>query len=436
MKKTLAILGAGESGVGAALLAKRHGYEVFVSDYGSIDKKYKEELIKNTIAFEEGRHDFETIGKANLVVKSPGIPDQVEIVKQVREQSIPVISEIEFAYPFCEGKILAITGSNGKTTTTNLCHHLLASSGKEVTKAGNVGTSFARVLLENPTPIYVLELSSFQLDGIIDFKPDIAVLTNITPDHLDRYDYLLDNYIKSKFRIAMNQGKKDLFIWNKDDENSAIVMQGKNHKQKVIGLAKEMLNENGFSSSQAIDYDLSNPALKGMHNKMNALMAIEACSAFKLDSSLLQTALNDFVNDPHRLELVRIENDIHFINDSKATNVDSVFYALDAMDDNIVWIAGGTDKGNDYSRLIPLASKVKALICLGIDNTKLIETFSPYIKNIEETNQMKDAIIRARIYAEPGDTVLLSPACASFDLFENYKDRGAQFKEEVLRQLN
>jgi len=406
MKKTLAILGAGESGVGAALLAKKHGYEVFVSDYGSIKENYKEELIKNKIAFEEGQHDFETIGKANLVVKSPGIPDQVEIVKKVKEQSIPIISEIEFAYPFCEGKILAITGSNGKTTTTNLCHHLLASSGKEVTKAGNVGTSFARVLLEKPTLIYVLELSSFQLDGIIDFKPDIAVLTNITPDHLD-----------------------------KDDENSAIVMQGKDHKQKIIGLGKDKLNSNGFTSSQEFDYDLSNPALKGMHNKMNALIAIEACAAFKLNSNILQSALDDFVNDPHRLELVRISNDIHFINDSKATNVDSVFYALDAMENNIVWIAGGTDKGNDYSRLIPLASKVKALICIGIDNTKLLETFSPYIKNIEETNQMKDAVNRARIYAEPGDTVLLSPACASFDLFKNYKDRGEQFREEVLRQL-
>jgi UDP-N-acetylmuramoylalanine--D-glutamate ligase len=347
---------------------------------------------------------------------------------------VPVISEIEFASRHTSAKIIGITGSNGKTTTTKLTYHLLQTAGLSVGMGGNVGRSFARNITEQSREIYVLELSSFQLDGIIDFRPDVAILLNITPDHLDRYEYKMENYIRSKFRIAMNQGTSDLFIYNGDNPNIQAYLE--NHKvdsQELTVGGQPQLN-NGFLKVGDSNFDMSQFSLKGSHNYFNATCAILVAQQLGVSEDLIQKGLDTFQSVPHRMELVATIGGVDYINDSKATNVDSVFYALSAMEKPIIWIAGGTDKGNDYEPILKVVEeKVKALICLGVDNKKLIETFSPIVKIIEETGSAEEAVERASVYAEKGDVVLLSPACASFDLFKNYENRGDLFREAVER---
>lgn len=448
MKKTV-VLGAGESGVGAAILAQKLGHEVFVSDFGRIKETYKNELEKNKLPYEEGQHTEKRIYEADEVIKSPGIPDKASIIVALEEKGMPVISEIEFAARHTKAKIIAITGSNGKTTTTNLTYHLLHSAGLNVGIAGNVGVSLARMISQNnnytekghkPFDYFVLELSSFQLDGIVKFRPHIAVLLNITPDHLDRYNYEIANYAKSKFRIAMNQTFNDLFILNYElgAENEAL---GIADELLDRFLAKRKYVKMDFPDKQKITvneqtFDLSKSAIKGPHNQFNATCAVMIAQELGVDAPTIQAAIISFKNDPHRLEWVATIDGVEFINDSKATNVDSTFYALQSMDKPTILIAGGTDKGNDYTSIAALAEeKVKALICLGLDNEKLLEFFTPIIKNIEEVNSAEQAVQRATIYAEKGDVVLLSPACASFDLFKNYMDRGDKFKAAV-KQLD
>ncbi len=429
----IVVLGAGESGVGAALLAKQQGFEVFVSDRGAIKENYKAELIENKIAFEEGQHSEKKIFEASEIIKSPGIPDKVDLIQKLLAAGIPVISEIEFASKYTHAKIVGITGSNGKTTTTNLTYHLLKTAGKDVAIGGNVGYSFARLLTERHHEIYVLELSSFQLDGVVDFRPYISILLNITPDHLDRYEYKMENYIASKFRIAMNQRAEDFFIYNSADQNIEQFLESEdvNAKRLPVGGSADDSDQRIIKTDQH-EYDLSKSSLKGKHNYFNATCAIKVAELLNADAESIQRGLNDFVNDPHRLESVATVDEVEYINDSKATNVDAVFYALDAMTKPVIWIVGGVDKGNDYGPVMTLVEdKVKAVICLGIDNEKLLETFSPIVKIIEETQSVDEAIERAKVYAESGDVVLLSPACASFDLFKNYIDRGEQFKRAV-----
>lgn len=429
--RKIAILGGGESGVGAALLAKKLDYEVFLSDFGTIKENYKYELKTNAIPYEEKQHTLEKIAEATEVIKSPGIPEHTSIIRALKERGIPVISEIEFASRHTIANIIGITGSNGKTTTTTLTYHLLKTAGFSVGMGGNVGRSFARNITEQTREYYVLELSSFQLDGIVDFRPDVAILLNITPDHLDRYDYKMKNYIDSKFRIAMNQSNKDLFIFNSDDENMKRQVAGVK-SQKVPVRSNQNLNK-GFLKVGDSDFDMSQCSLKGSHNYFNATCAILAAKSVGVSDEAIQKGLNTFQSVRHRLELVATINGVDYINDSKATNVDSVFYALKAMDKPVIWIAGGTDKGNDYEPILGLVEeKVKALICLGVNNQKMIETFSPMLKIIEETKSAIEAVERAKIYAEDGEVILLSPACASFDLFKNYEDRGDLFKEAVI----
>ncbi len=427
----VAILGAGESGVGAAILAKQKGWEVFVSDFGEIKENYKRELEENEIEFEENGHTSAKILNVGQVIKSPGVPDKAPIVKALLKAEIPVVSEIEFAAQYTDATLIGITGSNGKTTTTNLIYHILKMARYNVGVAGNVGYSFARIVAEEEHDYYVLELSSFQLDGIKFFAPDIAVLLNITPDHLDRYEYKFENYVKSKLRITMNQMEDNHLIYNAEDENivKEIALNGTDantHSVKSAQLNPENWTVNGetFSASEL--------TIKGQHNLFNATCAIKAAMLAGVEIKDIKKALRTFKNDPHRLEKVAIKNGVTYINDSKATNIDSVWYALDSMTDPVIWIAGGTDKGNDYAPLIELVeTKVKAIICMGIDNKKIHEAFGTQIKIIEDTKSAKEAVNVATKYAESGDVVLLSPACASFDLFENYKDRGNQFKEAV-----
>ncbi len=434
------ILGAGESGIGAALLAKQKGYNVFVSDKSQIKATYKEELINNKIPLEEGEHTIEKLKKANVIVKSPGIPDHISLIKELKNEGIPVISEIEFAakHTIPTAKIIGISGSNGKTTTTKLTYHLLKTAGLNVDVGGNIGKSFARLLAENAQQgknqrdYYVLELSSFQLDGIVEFRPYISILLNITPDHLDRYEYKMENYVASKFKLIQNQQSDDVFIFNKENENMKNWMQDKVLKPQQIPIDETSFNKNSivFDDKQAIDMQLC--SLKGTHNFFNASCAIQAAKLLGIDKDTIQKGINSFVNEPHRLELVATINGVDYINDSKATNVDAVYYALQAMDKPVVWIAGGTDKGNDYADIESFVKeKVHTIICMGVDNQKLLEYFTPIVKNIEETSSAAEAVQRASIYAEEGDVILLSPACASFDLFKNYIDRGNQFKEEV-----
>ena len=431
------VLGAGESGVGAALLAQQLGYKIFVSDAGLIKEHYKRELADKGIPNEESKHTWTNICDSDFIIKSPGIPDATPLILKLIAQGIPVISEIEFACRHTTVPIIGITGSNGKTTTTRLTHHLLKTAGLNVGIGGNVGYSFARNITENKYEYHVLELSSFQLDGITSFRPKVAILLNITPDHLDRYDYKMENYVRSKFRIMMNQQDGDLLILNADDvEIQRFTKLSKYNKPKhhprLIQVSNHFENTHSLKVGESI-YDMQKCMLKGQHNFFNVTCAILVAKFFDIKDEFIQEGLNTFVNDPHRLEKVAIINGVEYINDSKATNVDSVFYALQAMEKPIVWIAGGIDKGNDYLPLKKLAEKkVKALICLGKDNQKLLEIFSPILKNIEETKSAKEAVGRATIYAEKGDVVLLSPACASFDLFKNYMDRGDQFKVAVL----
>lgn len=439
--KRLVILGGGESGVGTALLGKAKGYEVFLSDKGKIKEKYKEVLIHNEIEFEDEQHTESKILDADIVMKSPGIPDKVALVKQIRGKGIQVVSEIEFASKFTNATIVGITGSNGKTTTANLTHHILKQE-LEVGLSGNIGKSFALQILEHDYPNYVLEISSFQLDDIVDFKPHIAVLLNITPDHLDRYDYKFENYIASKFRIVMNQTKDDYLIYDADDE--VIVEWLKSHKVQSTLLPFSLTKtiENGayldkeeikitIDNNQII-MSTTNLALEGKHNIKNQMAASTVAHLLKIRKQTIRESLENFQGVEHRLEKVLKINKVRYINDSKATNVNATYFALDSMESPTIWIVGGVDKGNDYRELFPFINeKVKAIICLGVDNEKLLNTFGKMVDTIVETQSMNEAVKMAYKLAETGDTVLLSPACASFDLFENYEDRGRQFKEAV-----
>lgn len=441
VKTRLVILGGGESGVGTALLGKAKGYDVFLSDKGKIKEKYKEVLIHNEIEFEDEQHTESKILDADIVMKSPGIPDKVALVKQIREKGIQVVSEIEFASKFTNATIVGVTGSNGKTTTASLIHHILKQE-LEVGLSGNIGKSFAQQILEHDYPNYVLEISSFQLDDIVDFKPHIAVLLNITPDHLDRYDYKFENYITSKFRIVMNQTKDDYLIYDADDE--VIVEWLKSHKiqSTLLPFSLTKIVENGayldkeeikitIDNNQII-MSTTNLALEGKHNIKNQMAASTVAHLLKIRKQTIRESLENFQGVEHRLEKVLKINKVRYINDSKATNVNATYFALDSMESPTIWIVGGVDKGNDYRELFPFINeKVKAIICLGVDNEKLLNTFGKMVDTIVETQYMSEAVKIAYKIAETGDTVLLSPACASFDLFENYEDRGRQFKDAV-----
>ncbi|KFF09677.1 UDP-N-acetylmuramoyl-L-alanine--D-glutamate ligase [Flavobacterium hydatis] len=438
----LVVLGGGESGVGTAILGKKKGYDVFVSDYGKINESYKEVLIINGIAWEEGKHTEDLILNADVVMKSPGIPDKSPIVKKLVEKGIKVISEIEFAKPFTEALTVGITGSNGKTTTTMLTYHLLKSAGLNVGLGGNIGKSFAWQVAENKFDFYVLELSSFQLDGIIDYRPDIAIITNISPDHLDRYDYKYENYINSKFRVTMNQTESDYLIYDGDDEASAEWLKNNATKAKLIPFSlTEEFNEGAFIKNNKMEIKINQEeftmdteyiALEGKHNLKNAMAASSVAKLMQIRNATIRESLSNFQGVEHRLEKVLKIQNVQYINDSKATNVNATFFALDSMNAPTVWIVGGVDKGNDYNELMSLVrEKVKAIICLGVDNRKIIDAFGNVVDIMVEVNNMNDAVKTAQRLTEKGDAVLLSPACASFDLFENYEDRGKQFKQAV-----
>ena len=450
MSKRLVILGSGESGTGAALLAQHLGYDVFVSDKGPIKDQYQAELNAAGIAWEENQHTLDKILNASEIIKSPGIPEKTEVMKAVRAKGINVIGEIELGFRHAgKCQIVAITGSNGKTTTTELTYHLLKTAGLNVRKGGNVGNSFARMALEDlkagqtklAERIFVLEVSSFQLDDIQAFRPKIAMLLNITPDHLDRYDYKLENYAASKFRVTMNQRRGDKFIYNGFDpivSNSDSLTMSEtitiaNDRPKQIAIRKGFY-KNGQIKVGKETFDMASSALRGPHNMFNAVCALRAALLLGAEPAKLQEGLNTFVTPPHRLEKVAEKGGVTWVNDSKATNVDSVFYALQAMDTPTVWIVGGQDKGNDYSPLLKLVmKKVKAIVCMGVDNSKIISVFGKMKKPMVETGSAQEAVDAAAKFAQKGDTVLLSPACASFDLFKNYEDRGAQFREAVLK---
>jgi UDP-N-acetylmuramoylalanine--D-glutamate ligase len=456
--KNIVILGAGESGVGAALLAQKLGFEVFVSDKSPIKDNFRAELDAANIAYESGNHDINRIFAADQIVKSPGIPDKIELIQSLIGRGIPVVSEIEFAYenlravgskrPF----IIAITGSNGKTTTTGLTYHLLKTAGADVAVGGNIGKSFARLLAEEKIhDYYVLELSSFQLDGIKTFCPHISIILNITPDHLDRYDYKFENYAASKFRIMMNQTVANQLIYNANDAESFARLKNHERGVELIPIKVDHWKAGKAIEFQTLAYDfnmskgkmeeqvfryrykMTNLHLQGPHNFFNAYCAIKAFHVTNVNKSLIQKGLDTFVNAPHRLEFVANIKGTDYFNDSKATNVDSVFWALSAMTKPVILILGGQDKGNDYTQIEKLVrKKVKAIVAMGVDNSKIIEFFSPIVKNLEEVASAAEAVSVAAKYTEGGDVVLLSPACASFDLFKNYEDRGEQFKTAVL----
>lgn len=443
MNKRLVILGAGESGVGAALLGQQQGYEVFVSDGSVIKEEYKEELEKNSIPYEEKQHTEELILNADEVMKSPGIPDKAAIVKKIRGRGIPVVSEIELAYRHKgNSRIVGITGSNGKTTTTSLIYHIFRHAGVDCALVGNIGYSFARQVKEDPKPWYIAEISSFQLDDIKEFRPDIAIITNITEDHLDRYDYQFQNYIDSKFRITMNQTKEDYFIYCEDDPvtvrymnehtiNSNLLpftMQRELNRGAFI-MDEQMTVKTGDEKMQMSIYDF---AVKGKHNQYNTMAAALAPSIIGIRKSKIREAVQSFESIEHRMEFVVAVRGVDFINDSKATNVNSTWYALESMNKPVILIMGGVDKGNDYSMLEELVKeKVKAIVCLGVDNTKIHQAFKNDVPQILDTASAEDAVKSSFAIAAPGDVILLSPACASFDLFHNYEDRGDQFKKAV-----
>jgi UDP-N-acetylmuramoylalanine--D-glutamate ligase len=438
----LVVLGGGESGVGTAILGKKQGYEVFVSDFGKIKESYKEVLIINKIAWEEEQHTEDLILNADVVMKSPGIPEKSPIVKKLVEKGIKVISEIEFAKPYTEALTVGITGSNGKTTTTMLTYHLLKSAGLNVGLGGNIGKSFAWQVAENKFDAYVLELSSFQLDGIIDYRPDIAIITNISPDHLDRYEYKYENYINSKFRITMNQTESDYLIYDADDEASTEWLKNNKTNAKLIPFSLTKSFDEGASinnnkmeikiNQEEFTMDTEHIALEGKHNMKNAMAASSVAKLMQIRNATIRESLSNFQGVEHRLEKVLKIQNVQYINDSKATNVNATFFALDSMNAPTVWIVGGVDKGNDYNELMSLVrEKVKAIICLGVDNRKIIDAFGNVVDIMVEVNNMNDAVKTAQRLTEKGDVVLLSPACASFDLFENYEDRGKQFKQAV-----
>ncbi|MES2732647.1 MAG: UDP-N-acetylmuramoyl-L-alanine--D-glutamate ligase [Bacteroidota bacterium] len=436
------ILGGGESGVGAALLAKAKGFDVFLSDRGVLADEYRQTLFAHGITFEESRHNAEFILNADEVIKSPGIPDKVEIVQKIIAKGIPVISEIEFAARYTKAKIIAITGSNGKTTTTLLTHHLLKAAGLRVGLAGNIGESFAKQVIHETHDFYVLEISSFQLDNCYTFRPEVAVLLNITPDHLDRYAYNFQNYVASKFRITQAMMADDTFVYYTEDKSIVQEIAVRNLPVRslpvsLVATQKEgayQENDRLIVKSNGLVYQIGREELplKGEHNAINTMAALLACQVVGLTEAQVKEGLKTFKNAPHRLEEVGEIKGVRFVNDSKATNVDSVFYALGSFDQPIIWIAGGIDKGNDYTQIEALVKeKVKALICLGKDNEKLKAFFEGKVPIITETQKVQETIIQALELGQPGDLVLLSPACASFDLFKNYEDRGNQFREAV-----
>jgi len=442
MEKKIVILGAGESGAGSAVLAQKQGFDVFVSDLGPIKDQYKEVLDKHDIKWEENNHNESIILSAHEIIKSPGIPEKAPIIVKLHEKGIPVISEIEFAGRFCTGIKICITGSNGKTTVTNLIYHILEKAGMKVAMTGNVGNSFAMAVAEGPYDYYVIELSSFQLDGMYEFKADIAVLMNITPDHLDRYGYKLQNYVDAKFRITQNQTKSDFLIFWEGDPIIKAELAKKVYGMTLLPFSdevKEGMTAYIEQNELIIDYPnktnlmtIHELALKGRHNTYNSMAAAIAGKVLNIRKDVIRESLADFQGVEHRLEPVITVCGIDFINDSKATNVNSVWYALECMENEIVWIVGGVDKGNDYSELFKVVSKkVKAIVCLGKDNSKILEAFKDKVATIVETTSMEEAVRSAYYLAKKGETVLLSPACASFDLFKNYEDRGRQFKEAV-----
>lgn len=440
--KGLVVLGAQESGVGAALLAKKLGIPVFVSDAGLVPKSFSARLDAAGIPYEQGGHSVAKVLGADEVVKSPGIPETASIVRALREKGVPVIGEIELAARHVEAPVIGITGSNGKTTTTLLIHHILKKAGIDAGLAGNVGTSFAGLVAQEKHAMYVLELSSFQLDGTSSLRPHIAVLTNITPDHLDRYGNRMENYVDSKFRITMNQGPEDHFIYCADDPETITGMRRHSVKARHWPFSIRVPVEQGGSlhndtihittDQTTFNMSILDLALQGKHNVYNSLAAGIAARVLEVRKDVVREALGDFQNVEHRLERIGMVNGVEFINDSKATNVNSTWYALESMEKSVIWVAGGQDKGNDYTELRELVrQKVKAIVCLGVDNAKIHKAFGDIVANIVDTASADQAVNTGYELSEPGDVVLLSPACASFDLFENYEDRGRKFKAAV-----
>ncbi|MGM0634491.1 MAG: UDP-N-acetylmuramoyl-L-alanine--D-glutamate ligase [Bacteroidota bacterium] len=441
--KKIAVLGGGESGVGAAILAVKKGYQVFLSDKGKIKPHYAQELNGIQVEWEQEQHSEAKILTSDLVIKSPGIPDEVPIVQQAIKKGLPVVSEIEFAYRYTNANIIGVTGSNGKTTVTNMIFHILNSAGFSVAMAGNIGDSFARKIANQPKENYVLELSSFQLDGIIDFRPHIAIITSITPDHLDRYNNSFEAYVAAKFNITKNQTKDDFLIYNADEEVIANWIQQHSINARLIPMsAKNSSKQNSiYKKNNNIEINIDNKiftmpisqlSVEGEHNTKNAMASSAVAKLLQIRKNTIRESMETFQGVEHRLEKVLKLNKVSYINDSKATNINATYYALESMKNPTVWIVGGVDKGNNYAELLPLVNeKVKAIICLGIDNEPIKTAFSNVIEEIHETNSMTEAVSLAYKISEQNENVLLSPACASFDLFENYEDRGRKFKEAV-----
>lgn len=444
VKKNIVILGGGESGVGAAILAEKQGFNVLVSDNGLLKDKYKAELDSRGLEWEENGHSLDRVFAADEIIKSPGIPDTISLIVELREKGIAVISEIEFAARYTNATKVCITGSNGKTTTTLMTYHVLQRAGLNVAVCGNVGESFAKLVAEDEHDYYVIELSSFQLDGMFDFKAEIAILLNITPDHLDRYDYSMDKYAESKFRVIQNQTESDFFIYNLDDNLITNKIKNKQIRAKQLPFTLEQqLVEGGWldneqqiniltNNKQQTTMSIHDLAQQGKHNAYNSMASGITGSILKIRKELVRESLSDFQNIEHRLEPVVSVHGIEFINDSKATNVNSTWYALESVDKPTIWIAGGVDKGNDYTMLHALVKqKVKGIVCLGTDNSKLHEAFGDIVEDIYDASTAEEAVGLSYRLAQKGYNVLLSPACASFDLFENYEDRGNQFKKAV-----
>ena len=443
MKDRIVIIGGGESGVGAAYLANKKGYEVFLSDYKKIKEKYRNILLKNEIDFEEGGHSLEKFYKANEIIKSPGISEESELILKIKSKKIPIVSEIEFAFRFTSSIIISVTGSNGKTTTSSLIYHILKKSGLNVGLAGNIGNSFSFLIAENEFDYVVLELSSFQLDNINHFNSFISVLTNISPDHLERYDYNFENYVDSKFKIVSNHTKENYFVFNSDDKkiNSELKTRKINSTKISFSTTDNESSNKGCIKNQTININVNNNnlmipienlSLQGNHNIQNSMAAATVAKILNISDNNIRESLGNFKSIEHRLEHVLTIQKVKYVNDSKATNVNAVYYALDSMKSSTVWIVGGVDKGNNYKELLPLVrEKVKAIICIGIDNSKIIQSFSPFVEKIIECSKMSDAVKNAYRMADPKDTVLLSPACSSFDLYKNFEDRGTQFKNAV-----
>ena len=443
MKYRIVIIGGGESGVGAAYLANKNGYEVFLSDYKKIEEKYRNILLENEIDFEEGGHSLEKFYKANEIIKSPGISEESELILKIKSKKIPIVSEIEFAFRFTSSIIISVTGSNGKTTTSSLIYHILKKSGLNVGLAGNIGNSFSFLIAENEFDYIVLELSSFQLDNINHFNSFISVLTNISPDHLERYDYNFENYVDSKFKIVSNHSKENYFVFNSDDKKINSELKTRKINSTKISFSttdNESLNK-GCIKNQTININVNNNnlmipienlSLQGNHNIQNSMAAATVAKILNISDNNIRESLGNFKSIEHRLEHVLTIQKVKYVNDSKATNVNAVYYALDSIKSSTVWIVGGVDKGNNYEELLPLVrEKVKAIICIGIDNSKIIQSFSPFVEKIIECTKMSDAVKNAYRMADPKDTVLLSPACSSFDLYKNFEDRGTQFKNAV-----